>query len=93
MKQSALNIAEEETFEPRASKVSIDEKFITVTLEDGRVIMTPLSLYPKLASASKEELQGFRLFWEGEAIHINALDKDTSIEALISGRKQIIEIK
>ena len=93
MKQSALNIAEEEVFEPRASKVSIDDKFIAVTLEDGRVIMTPLSFYPKLASASKEELQDFRLFWEGEAIHFNALDEDISIEALISGRKQITGIK
>ena len=93
MKQSAPNIAEVDILEPRASEVSIDEKFITVMLEDGRIIMTPLSFYPKLDSASKEERQDFRLFWEGEAIHFNALDEDISIEALILGHKQVAGIK
>jgi hypothetical protein len=87
MSSLALNTNEFE--EPQASKVWFEEDQICAELVDGRTISVPLSFYPLLMDATKEEREDFRLFGDGTAIHFNSLDEDLSIEALVMGRKQL----
>jgi hypothetical protein len=83
----ALNTTELE--HPQASNVWFEEDQICAELVDGRTISVPLSFYPLLMDATKEEREDFRLFGDGTAIHFNSLDEDLSIEALVMGRKQL----
>ena len=65
--------------------LSYSDEAILVQLVDGRVISAPLIWFPKLASATKEQLNNWELLGEGEGIHWPALDEDLSIAGLLSG--------
>ena len=56
-----------------------------VSLEDGRVIGTPLAWFPRLLEATTEQRDAFELSESG--IHWEALDEDVSIEGLLAGRR------
>lgn len=70
---------------PQAQEISYSEESILVQLVDGRVISAPLIWFPKLASATKEQLENCELLGEGEGIHWPALDEDLSVAGLLSG--------
>ena len=70
---------------PQAQDVSYTEEAILVQLVDGRTISAPLIWFPKLASATKEQLGDWELLGEGEGIHWPSLDEDISIAGLLSG--------
>lgn len=56
-----------------------------VTLDDGRVIGTPLDWYLTLANATATELSNYELF--DETIHWPDLDEDLSIHAMLAGKR------
>jgi hypothetical protein len=56
---------------------------LLVTLKDGRLIGTPLAWYPRLLSATSEQLQNYELWAFG--IHWEDLDEDLSIEGMLQG--------
>jgi hypothetical protein len=68
-----------------AVEVKVDDKTLTVTLDDGRVLSLPISWYPRLYYGSQQERNNYRLIGNGEGIHWEDLDEDISIEGIIAG--------
>lgn len=62
---------------------------LVVSLNDGRVLSVPLAWFPRLASASPEQLAAFELLGEGEGIHWPAIDEDVSVAGLLEGRASV----
>ncbi len=73
--------------EALAAKVRVVTDTLRVDLVDGRVIGVPLAWYPRLAQATRKELQNFRLIGKGQGIHWPDLDEDVSLEDVLAGRK------
>ena len=67
----------------KASEIQIKDDFLIVSLLDGRILSTPLEWFPKLRSASVEQLNNWRFIGDGEGIHWEDLDEDISIEGLL----------
>jgi hypothetical protein len=67
-----------------AIDLSFSEHKITIFIEDGREISIPLEWFPKLRSASLEELNNWRFIGNGEGIHWDDLDEDLLVSELIS---------
>ncbi|KAA3642343.1 MAG: DUF2442 domain-containing protein [Chloroflexi bacterium] len=72
------------SFLARAQSLELKKDAFSVHLEDGRIISVPLVWYPKLASATKEQLENYRLIGDGEGIHWEDLDEDISVAGLMS---------
>ena len=64
--------------------VRFTDAALIVTLEDGRAVETPLSMFPRLYHATPEQRQHYELSSDG--IHWEALDEDISISGLLAGR-------
>lgn len=69
--------------EDRPIAVEISDDFLKVTLQDGRVIATPLDWYSRLKEASPEELAVVELGFSG--IHWPLLDEDLSVHGMLAG--------
>jgi len=65
------------------AEVNADE--ITVHLEDGRSVTTPLEWYPRLAFATAEERQTYEITGRGRGLHWPMLDEDLSVRGMLSG--------
>ncbi len=75
-----------EVEETRAVEASVNEDELTVRLEDGRTVVTPLEWYPRLVFGTEEERQNFRIVGRGYGIHWPELDEDLSVRGMILGR-------
>jgi hypothetical protein len=73
--------------EDRPVAVAIRGDMLSVTLRDGRIISTPLEWYPRLASASPEQLAHVELGIAG--IHWPDLDEDLSIDGMLRGAQAV----
>ncbi len=73
--------------EPVAVDVRFDESMICVTLEDGREVRTPLEFYPRLAHATADQLENYRLIGGGTGVHWESLDEDLSVASIVAGRR------
>ncbi len=72
--------------EPRAVEVKIiEDHAIWTLLEDGREIVVPITWYPRLFRANKEQLNKFRIIGKGSGIHWEDLDEDLSIKGFLLG--------
>jgi hypothetical protein len=76
--------------EPVAIEVTFAEDMICLVLDDGREVKTPLEFYPRLAKATNEQLENFRLLGGGTGIHWEDLDEDLSVDSIVSGRRASI---
>ena len=63
----------------------VRDGMLLVTLQDGRLIGTPISWYPRLAHATLAQLNNFELWAFG--VHWEELDEDISIEGMLQGIK------
>jgi len=72
--------------EALARKVLFNQDSFTVLLDDGRTLSVPLTWFPRLLHASRDELENYELIGDGQGIHWEDLDEDISIEALIAGK-------
>ncbi len=72
---------------PSAQQVFVSDEALTVELEDGRTLSAPLGWYPRLAHASPEERERWRLIGQGTGIHWDDIDEDISIEGLLLGKR------
>ena len=70
----------------QASSVVVTDDALTVELVDGRTLSVPLEWYPRLAQATQDERDSWRLIGRGEGIHWPELDEDISIQGLLAGR-------
>lgn len=57
---------------------------MTVELSDGRTLGVPLAWFPRLQSATPEQLENYELSPSG--LHWDDLDEDISIAGLLAGR-------
>ena len=71
---------------PLATIVTATDDTLTAELSDGRTISVPLAWYPRLLSATPDELENFQLIGNGEGIHWPDLDEDVSVENLLNGQ-------
>jgi hypothetical protein len=76
-----------------AIEVSFTDDMICLVLDDGREVKTPLEFYPRLARATKEELQDYRLLGRGTGIHWPHLDEDLSVDSIVQGRRAFNKAK
>ena len=70
---------------PQACNVTCTDAALVVELLDGRTISVPLVWFPRLANASKEQLNNWELLGDGEGIHWPGIDEDLSVAGLLSG--------
>ncbi len=75
-----------EVKDARATGADVNDTELTVHLEDGRSITTPLEWYPRLVFATPDELQNFRLTGGGYGLHWPDLDEDLSVKGMLAGR-------
>ena len=80
-------LAKKDEKEPVAVEVSFTEDMICLILDDGREVRTPLEFYPRLAKASKDQLNKYKLIGGGTGIHWKELDEDLSVDSIVSGRR------
>lgn len=64
--------------------VEILEDRIKAEINDGRIVLIPLSWFPKLESAPEVSLRNFRITPSGYGVHWPDLDEDISIKAFVS---------
>ncbi len=65
--------------------VEFSEDKLVVWLVDGRTIMIPLIWFPRLASATAEQLRKYEILGDGEGIHWPDIDEDLSVNGLLRG--------
>ncbi len=71
---------------PRATHLWFERGRLVVQLQDGRELACPLAFFPRLASATAEDLAQWRLTGRGLGIHWPRLDEDLSVQGLLEGR-------
>ncbi len=69
--------------------VDIHDKKLWVTLEDERVISTPISWYPWLAEANIEQQKSIELL--PDAVYWTELDEGLEIEGMLRGIRPTIK--
>ncbi len=75
--------------QPVATDVTISDERLMVELSDGRQIAVPISWYPRLENAMREELERWQLIGKGHGIHWEHLDEDISVAALLAGKPSV----
>ena len=68
-----------------AKSVRFDPCSMWVDLNDGRTLGVPLAWFPKLLSATPEQLGRYELSARG--IHWDELDEDLSVDGLLANRQ------
>ncbi|MEN3942385.1 DUF2442 domain-containing protein [Prosthecobacter sp. SYSU 5D2] len=66
--------------------VSFGRGIFKVRLSNGRTVVVPTALFPRLEFATRAERQQFEVIGNGTGIHWPALDEDISISGLLQGR-------
>ncbi len=66
--------------------VVVTDHALTVELGDGRSLSAPIEWHPRLAHATRQERDNYRLIGGGRGIHWGDLDEDISLESLLAGR-------
>src|SRR5436309_3566722 len=71
---------------PIISRVLLDDETLGFHLGDGRFISVPLSFYPTLALATREERRQFEI--NGSSVYWPLLDADIGVEGLLAGARE-----
>ena len=70
---------------PRAVRLSVDDRELMVELSDGRRISAPTAWFPRLAAATPRERENWRFVGDGEGLHWPDIDEDISVRGLLHG--------
>jgi hypothetical protein len=70
---------------PRAESVEVGQDELTVRLVDGRRISVPLTWYPRLLHATREQRAHWELLGGGEGIHWPDVDEDLGVAGILRG--------
>lgn len=65
-------------------KVAIEGDKIKAEISDGRIVLVPISWFPRLSKASSSALNNFEISPSGYGIHWPEVDEDISIKAFVS---------
>ena len=69
---------------PEPVGVTFDDASMSVALDDGRTITVPLAWYPRLAGATRMQLDAHELSPGG--VHWDELDEDLAVEGMMAAR-------
>jgi hypothetical protein len=72
----------------KGKAVHVDERYLHVELEDGRIISTPIDWYPELQKATLKQLADYRFICRGTGIEWSELDYHLNIEAMFAESRQ-----
>jgi hypothetical protein len=72
---------------PLAQSVECTDNDLIVSLLDGRKVAVPLVWFPRLAGATRAQLENYQLLGEGEGIHWPEIDEDISVAGLLWGKQ------
>ena len=72
----------------KGKTVHIDDRYLHVELEDGRIISTPMHWYKPLQEASLNQLAQYVFICRATGIEWPALDYQLSIDSMLSGHTQ-----
>jgi hypothetical protein len=72
--------------DPRVADVKVTDLALEVRLQDGRLISTPLSWFPRLAAADAKARETWEPAAAGLGIHWPLIDEDLSVEGLLRSR-------
>jgi hypothetical protein len=72
---------------PTAVGVTFDDAAMRVQLADGRELSVPLAWFPRLARATRAELEQCRLLGGGIGLSWQNLDEDISVAGLLRGNR------
>ena len=67
----------------KGKSVHFDDRYLHVELEDGRVILTPMSWYKELQAATFKQLTSYQFICQGTGIEWPELDYHLSIESML----------
>ena len=67
----------------KGKSVHFDDRYLHVELEDGRVILTPMSWYKELQTATFKQLANYEFICQGTGIEWAELDYHLSIESML----------
>jgi hypothetical protein len=70
---------------PLAQQLTFDQDTMWVHLVDGRTLGIPLAYFPRLLSATPEQLGRHVISGGGTGLHWDELDEDISVEHLLLG--------
>lgn len=67
----------------KATNVRFENGYLIVSLDDGRIIGTPLKWYKELANAPAQELEKWRFICDNTGIEWQNLDCHLSVESML----------
>jgi hypothetical protein len=70
-------------FDATAIDVAVKDDRLVVILADGRELATPLTWFPRLLDATKDQRGNWRLIGRGHGIHWPDIDEDISVASLL----------
>ena len=70
---------------PLDQTVEFTNDDLVVSLVDDRKVTVPLLWFPRLAEATKTQLENYELLGDGEGIHWPEIDEDLSVAGLLRG--------
>ena len=70
-----------------AQKVVFRDHEMIVSLVDGRTVSVPLEWFPRLARATRAQLEHYEILGDGEGIHWPDIDEDLSVEGMLPGTR------
>ena len=73
--------------------ISFTVKEMFIELEDGRILQSPISLTPRLAKATPEQLVDYQLIGYGQGIHWPQLDEDLHLGFLFRNSRTAKELQ
>lgn len=68
---------------PEITDLRVGDDTITAVLSDGREVSIPIAWFPRLSSATREQLEEFEISPAGYGIHWPAIDEDISVKAFL----------
>lgn len=75
--------------DPSIIDVVVTQDFLTVHLDDGRVLSTPLSWYPWLHNATDLERQRWEIVSAGLGVSWPDIDEDLSLAGMLRGQPSL----
>lgn len=80
---------ENESIDPAAINVRVDQRTVFIDLTDGRIIGFPADRFRLLAKATDEQLQEVALRLDGYALRWENLDEDITVPGIVAGNFQL----
>ena len=84
-RRGMTSLAHNDVADIRAKSLTIEDDRLVVELMDGRAIAAPLAWYPRLANATAEQRNNWKISGAGLGIHWPEIDEDLSTEGLLRG--------